>query len=206
MGLRSRDSIARANSVVNERAARRGLRGLKTTFRGKKEAVDAASAASVGGGVNATVVGKKREGHGGARIKWPDQASASEVRAPEEDEDGDDGDDARARREDEATTTGASGEETTTVSGGDDAHASKPKPKPKRPPLETLIEYEVTESEGSLDKFQRLPSAGAGEHVSAYGDTDSDDSFDTEDDVRAMREAMRDLNYGENDKCCCVVQ
>jgi len=200
MGLRSRDSIARANSVVNERAARRGLRGLKTTFRGKKEAVDAA--ASAGGGVNATVVGKKREGHGGARIKWPDQASASEVRAPEEEEEEEEAaaEDARARREDEATTTGAS--------GGDDVESSKPKPKskPKRPPLETLIEYEVTESEGSLDKFQRLPSAGAGEHVGGYGDTDSDDSFDTEDDVRAMREAMRDLKYGENDKCCCVVQ
>ena len=200
MGLRSRDSIARANSVVNERAARRGVRGLKTTFRGKKRAGTDAEASAVGaGGVNATVVGK-RKGGGGARIKWPDQASASEVRAPEEEEEEEAAEDARARREDEATTTGAS--------GGDDVESSKPKPKskPKRPPLETLIEYEVTESEGSLDKFQRLPSAGAGEHVGGYGDTDSDDSFDTEDDVRAMREAMRDLKYGENDTCCCVVQ
>ena len=75
-------------------------------------------------------------------------------------------------------------------------------------PLETLIEYEVTESEGSLEKFERLPSAGAGRFAGAYEDDDSDDSFDTEEDVRAMREAMRDLKYGDDDdrKCCCVVQ
>lgn len=197
MGLRSRDSIARANSVVNERAARRGVRGLKTTFRGKKEAAHGEASVDE---VNATAVGKKRDARGRARIRWPDQSSASEVRAPEEDEEDEE---ARARREDEATTTGAS--------GGDDVESSTTtstsKPKPKRPPLETLIEYEVTESEGSLDTFQRLPSAGAGEHVGAYGDADSsDDSFDTEDDVQAMRQAMQDLKYGENDKCCCVVQ
>ena len=71
-----------------------------------------------------------------------------------------------------------------------------------------MIEYEVTESEGSLEKFERLPSAGAGQFAGAYEDDDSDDSFDTEEDVRAMREAMRDLKYGDDDdrKCCCVVQ
>ena len=198
MGLRSRDSIARANGVVNERAARKGLRGLKTTFRGKRRR---AKDDDDDDDATGTATGRRGVRGGGARIKWPDQASASDVRAPEEEE-GEAGTGARGGGAEATTTARGGGAEATTTARGRSSSTSK------RLPLETLIEYEVTESEGSLEKFERVPSAGAGRFAGAYEDDDSDDSFDTEEDVRAMREAMRDLKYGDDDdrKCCCVVQ
>ena len=201
MGLRSRDSIARANGVVNERAARKGLRGLKTTFRGKRRR---ARDDDDDDDATGTATGRRGVRGGGARIKWPDQASASDVRAPEEEEEeGEAG--TRARGGGAEATTTARGDGDGTDGSGSRARSSSTS---KRLPLETLIEYEVTEREGSLEKFERRPSAGAGRFAGAYEDDDSDDSFDTEEDVRAMREAMRDLKYGDDDdrKCCCVVQ
>lgn len=184
---------------MNERAARKGLRGLKTTFRGKRRR---ARDDDDDDDATGTATGRRGVRGGGARIKWPDQASASDVRAPEEEE-GEAG--TRARGGGAEATTAARGDGDGKDGSGSRARSSSTS---KRLPLETLIEYEVTESEGSLEKFERVPSAGAGRFAGAYEDDDSDDSFDTEEDVRAMREAMRDLKYGDDDdrKCCCVVQ
>jgi len=82
--------------------------------------------------------------------------------------------------------------------------------------LETTITYTPSESDdsvkgGGMFAFSRLGSKGAGAYVSSYDDgaeSDSDSSDGTSEDTRAMRAALKELEFTRDvDKspCCCAI-
>jgi hypothetical protein len=176
MGLRSRDSIARANTATNEKNARRGLSAVKTRFvkttSTKATAVEmttmptteATTSEVASDGARRSSTGRRRRDRV-AHIRWQDEASEDAPRDEEE-------------RNDPST------------SGRDENRRKRP--------LEMTIEYTPSESEeGEGGMFARLPSQGAGANAGLYEYEDDSDSSD--DDVRHPR--ARD----DAPSCCCVI-
>ena len=197
MGLRSRDALARANSVVNERNARAG--------RVRRNASAPTSKASGNKTeTTTTTTGKRREETRGGlfsqgrrkKIRWPDmENSTREVTAsgrevvvePDvKDEDG----------------NGPASSSSIANDGAGKGGKTKPR---LRQSLETTIEYTPSASEDSMHAFNRLPSVGAGAYARGYDDSDEDSASDEHD--RAMRRAVRELEFAnQGDSCsCCVV-
>ena len=186
MGLRSRDSIARANSATNETNARRGLSAVKTRFvkttstkARARETTTTTGARDASEGVAPDGARRSSTGRRGrdrvARIRWPDEASAS-ARASEAE-----------TRDEEAQN---------------DASTSGRSENRRKQPLETRIEYMPSESEeGDGGTFARLPSQGAGANAGLYEYEDDSDSSD--DDARRPRprDEFSDGALG----CRCVI-
>lgn len=195
MGIRSRDAVARANSATNERNARRGVAALKQSFSKRKRARKTTDAGGTRGergddarGDEVNDAGfESRGGVGGGastsereeHVRWPDQS----------------------RRTREAATNADS---SVNVDGDERATSA----------LETTIVYTPSESDESFKgggAFSRLGSVGAGAYVSSYDDGDDDDSDSsdgTSEDTKAMRAALKDLEFSRDaDKspCCCVI-
>lgn len=207
MGLRSRDALARANSIVNERNARAGRVRRKTTT------TSGASSASASGNkattesteTESTGTGKRRGetrgllNHGRRKkIRWPDmENSTREVTASGREVD----------VEDEEPSSSTPNDGGQGGGGGGEQNSTKPR---LRQSLETTIEYTPSASEDSmrddaLHAFNRLSSVGAGAYVRDYDDSDEDSLSDEHD--RAMRRAIRELEFAnQGDSCsCCVV-
>ena len=196
MGLlpRSAESIARANTIINERNAKRdgsmlvNARGTPVNSFGRRLEFSPGGIAVVTNGGD--VVGAFDSGHGKnpSRIKWPDLASESETGSREESEK-----DLSGYRETTTTTTtngrATPTKKTATATGQDGrSSATKQKKKVKRSkkPLETTIEYVPTSSDDDIaapSAFERLPSRGAGQAISVYDD-DDDESSSEEDKER----------------------
>ena len=203
MGLRSRDALARANSVVNERNARAGRVRRNASAPTSKASGNKTTTTET---TTTTTTGKRRdETRGGLfsqgrrkKIRWPDmENSTREVTAsgrevvvePDvKDEDGD----------------GPASSSSIANDGAGKGGEMKPR---LRQSLETTIEYTPSASEDSMhgDAFNRLPSVGAGAYVRGYDDSDEDSASDEHD--RAMRRAVRELEFAnQGDSCsCCVV-
>ena len=187
MGLlpRSAESIARANTIINERNAKRdgsmlvNARGTPVNSFGRRLEFSPGGIAVVTNGGD--VVDAFDSGHGKnpSRIKWPDLASESEK-------------DLSGYRE--TTTPMTNGRATptkkTATATGQDGRSSATKQKKKvkrsKKPLETTIEYVPTSSDDDIaapSAFERLPSRGAGQAISVYDD-DDDESSSEEDKER----------------------
>jgi hypothetical protein len=196
MGLRSRDALARANSVVNERNARAGR------VRRNASAPTSSASGNKTTTTTTTTTGKRRdETRGGLfsqgrrkKIRWPDmENSTREVTA--------------SGREVVVEPDVKDGPASSSSIANDGAgKGGKTKPR-LRQSLETTIEYTPSASEDSMhgDAFNRLPSVGAGAYVRGYDDSDEDSASDEHD--RAMRRAVRELEFAnQGDSCsCCVV-
>ena len=188
MGLlpRSAESIARANSIINERNAKRdgsmlvNARGTPVNSFGRRLEFSPGGIAMVTNGGDVVGAFDSRHGKNPSRIKWPDLASESETGSREESEK-----DLSGYRE--TTTTMTNGratptKKTATVTGQDGrSSATKQKRKVKRfkKPLETTIEYVPTSSDDDIaapSAFERLPSRGAGQAISVYDDDDDESS------------------------------
>lgn len=209
MGLRSRDALARANSIVNERNARAGRVRRKTattttsasSASGNKATTESTTTEST----TESTTGKRRGGMHGLlshgrrkKIRWPDMDNSTrEVTASGREVD------VERRAEDEGPSSSTPNE------GGHGEHIST---KPRlRQSLETTIEYTPSASEDSthddaLRAFNRLSSVGAGAYVRDYDDSSDEDSLSDEHD-RAMRRAIHELEFAnQGDSCsCCVV-
>lgn len=184
MGLlpRSAESIARANTIINERNAKRDgsmrvdARGTPVNSFGRRLEFTPGGIAVVTN--DGGVVGAFDSGHGKnpSHIKWPDLASESETGSREESEK-----DLSGYRE---TTNGRATptKKTATVTGQDgrsSATKKKIKAKQSKKPLETTIEYVPTSSDDDMagpSAFERLPSRGAGQAISVYDDDDDESS------------------------------
>ena len=201
MGLipRSAESIARANTIINERNAKRegsvrvDARGTPVNSFGRRLEFSAGAIAVVSrGGAGDDVDGAVDSGHGRnpEHIKWPDLASESEGTSRETSEN----DLSGIRR---TTTSGrrrdqrASSSTTTTIKNSRNGDVKQQKKtNSARIPLETTIEYvpssDDEESNDASNAFERLPSRGAGNAISAYDD-DSDESDTDEDKYRKAK-------------------
>lgn len=208
MGLRSRDALARANSIVNERNARAGRVRRKTTTLGASgnEATTESTTGTESTGTEST--GKRRGGMRGLlshgkrkKIRWPDmEHSTREVTASGREVDVEQSEDV----EDEGPSSSTPNDG---GQGGGKQNSTKPR---LRQSLETTIEYTPSASEDSthddaLRAFNRMSSVGAGAYVRDYDDSDEDSLSDEHD--RAMRRAIHELEFAnQGDSCsCCVV-
>jgi hypothetical protein len=213
MGLRSRDALARANSIVNERNARAGRVRRKTTTTTSTMGASSASASSGNKattettGTTESTTGKRRGGMHGLlnhgrrkKIRWPDMDNSTrEVTASGREVDVERG---AEDVEDEGPSSSNPND------GGGEQISTKPR---LRQSLETTIEYTPSASEDSthddaLRAFNRLSSVGAGAYVRGYDDSSDEDSLSDEHD-RAMRRAIHELEFAnQGDSCsCCVV-
>lgn len=212
MGLRSRDALARANSIVNERNARAGRVRRKTTTTTTTTTMGASSASASSGNKattesTGTTTGKRRLGMHGLlnhgrrkKIRWPDMDNSTrEVTASGREVDVERG---AEDVEDEGPSSSNPND------GGGEQISTKPR---LRQSLETTIEYTPSASEDSthddaLRAFNRLSSVGAGAYVRGYDDSSDEDSLSDEHD-RAMRRAIHELEFAnQGDSCsCCVV-
>ena len=189
MGLlpRSAESIARANTIINERNAKRdgsmlvNARGTPVNSFGRRLEFSPGGIAMVTNGGDVVGAFDSRHGKNPSRIKWPDLASESETGSREESEK-----DLSGYRETTTTTTtngrATPTKKTATATGQDGrSSATKQKKKVKRfkKPLETTIEYVPTSSDDDIaapSAFERLPSRGAGQAISVYDDDDDESS------------------------------